>query len=132
MSEIHTNAKALDAMEHSIPTAAPGAPGIGAEARHRAESRSWRLVRATFSFPAMLGTMLVGAAFVVGRAFDINPDFWWHAKVGETILATHQWPTNDPFSFTAAGRPWLAYEWLGDVLFAGVARLAGFRALMRC
>jgi hypothetical protein len=126
MSEIHTNAKALDAMEHLVPAAAPG---IALETRPGAESRSWQLIRTILSFPAMLGTMLMGAAFVVGRAFDINPDFWWHAKVGEMILATHHWPIGDPFSFTAAGRPWLAYEWLGDVLFAGVARLAGLQGL---
>jgi hypothetical protein len=87
------------------------------------------LLRAAFSFPAVLGAALVGAVFVIGRTFDVNPDFWWHAKTGETILATHRWPTADPFSFTVAGRPWLAYEWLGDVLLGWAARVGGFRAL---
>jgi hypothetical protein len=121
MSEIRTNAKAMDTIGGLFPETARtnlvGTSGIGT------------LAARIFSFPAMLGTMLVGAAFVVGRAFDINPDFWWHAKTGETILTTRHWPTVDPFSFTAAGRPWLAYEWFGDVLFAETARKAGLRGL---
>jgi hypothetical protein len=82
-----------------------------------------------FSFPAMLATFLVGAVFVAGRAFLVDPDLWWHIKTGEVILSTHRWPTTDPYSFTVAGQPWLAREWLGDMLFATVTRLAGLQGL---
>jgi hypothetical protein len=126
MSEIQTNANVFHAVEELLPEVGGGNV---ADARLASGAESWSLLRTVFSFPAMLGTMLAGAAFVMGRAFDINPDFWWHAKTGEMILATRQWPTVDPFSFTAAGRPWLAYEWFGDVLFAEIAREAGFRGL---
>jgi hypothetical protein len=87
------------------------------------------LLKWLFSFPAMLGTMLVGAGFVAGRRFMVDPDVWWHVKNGQNILDTHRWPTTDPYSFTVAGTPWLSYEWLGDVLFGAVARLGGFRGL---
>jgi hypothetical protein len=73
--------------------------------------------------------MLVGAVFVAERAFYVDPDAWWHLKVGESILQTHRWPTADPYSFTVPGSPWMAYEWLGDVLLAGVQRAAGLRGL---
>jgi hypothetical protein len=82
-----------------------------------------------FSFPALLGTFLVGRVFVQARAFFVDPDVWWHIRVGQNILATHHWPTNDPFSFTVSGTPWLAYEWLGDVLIGSVERFAGLRGL---
>ena len=82
-----------------------------------------------FSFPAMLGTLLVGFVYIVRRGFEVDPDFWWHLKVGEGILATHRLPVTDPYSFTAPGLPWLATEWLGEVLFAGVERVAGLRGL---
>jgi hypothetical protein len=39
-------------------------------------------------------------------------------------------PTADPFSFTAAGAPWVDHEWGAEVLFAGVFRLAGGRGLV--
>ncbi len=89
----------------------------------------WPLLLRAFSFPAMLATFLVGRVFYEGRAFFVDPDLWWHIKTGESILATHHWPTTDPYSFTVAGQPWLAYEWLGDVLFATVARVGGVRGL---
>jgi hypothetical protein len=63
-----------------------------------------------FSFPTMLGTLLVGLVAYQLRGFAIDPDVWWHIKDGQTIVATHHWPTVDPYSFTVAGAPWLAYE----------------------
>jgi len=72
---------------------------------------------------------LVGRVFYEARVFNADPDTWWHVKVGQDILRTHHWPTVDPYSFTAANTPWIAYEWLGDVVLAGVARLGGIFAL---
>jgi hypothetical protein len=87
------------------------------------------LLRKVFSFPAMLAIFLVGRVFYEARSFFVDPDLWWHIKVGQNILATHRWPTTDPFSYTAAGDPWMAYEWLGDVLFSAVERLGGLLGL---
>src|SRR6266436_582253 len=92
-------------------------------------AESFSLLKRIVSFPAMLGTMLVGAVFIAGRYFAVDPDLWWHTKVGQNLLATHHWPTTDPYSFTVAGTPWMAYEWLGDVLFGAVARFAGLQGL---
>jgi hypothetical protein len=82
-----------------------------------------------FSFPAMLGTLLVGMTFYAGRLFTVDPDMWWHIATGQGILATHHWPTVDPYSFTVRGQPWIAFEWLGDVLIGAVARIGGVRGL---
>jgi hypothetical protein len=87
------------------------------------------VLQRVFSFPVMLGTALTGAAFYTGLAFFVDPDLWWHLRVGEKILATHQVPTSDPYSFTVSGAPWMAYEWLGETFFAAVARLGGIPAL---
>jgi len=88
-----------------------------------------RALKRAFSFPAMLGTLLFGGVFVAGRVFRADPDLWWHIKVGETILKTRQWPTTDIYSFTVAGQPWLAYEWLGDIILATANRVAGLIGL---
>ena len=82
-----------------------------------------------FSFPAMLASLLVGVVFVTARAFRVDPDLWWHIKVGDAILATHHWPTTDVYSFTVNGQPWIAYEWLGDVLLSAAYRTAGISGL---
>jgi hypothetical protein len=99
----------------------------GADAR----TQSWPVeaLKWMFSFPAMLGVALVGRVFYEARLFNADPDAWWHIKVGQDILRTHHWPTVDPYSFSAANTPWIAYEWLGDVALAGVAKLGGIFAL---
>ncbi len=87
------------------------------------------LLKWVFSFPAMLGTMLVGAVFVLGRYFKVDPDLWWHLKNGQNILATHHLPTTDSFSFTIRGQPWISMEWLADIFFAAIARVGGLQGL---
>lgn len=81
------------------------------------------------SFPVMLATLLVAIVFVHARMFTVDPDVWWHIKVGDLILRTYQWPTTDIYSFTVHGQPWLAYEWLGDVLLAAAYRVGGLAGL---
>lgn len=78
-----------------------------------------------FSFPVFLGAMLVFAVFVCVRTSSYDPDTWWHVTIGQQILATHAWPATDQFSFTAFGNPWIAYEWLGEVLIALASQLGG-------
>ncbi len=109
---------------------APGAPAPAATTTAAATPRtSASLLQQVFSFPAMLATFLVGRVFYEGRGFVVDPDLWWHIKVGQNILTTHHWPTTDPFSFTVAGTPWIAYEWLGDVLIGSAARYGGLLGL---
>lgn len=120
----------LGLLPGNLGDSAGSAPATGSAARisaaDPARSAIWQQV---FSFPTMLGTLLVAIIYVVKRGFDVDPDFWWHIKSGEAILATHHWPTTDPYSFTVVGQRWLAYEWLGDVLFAAVERIGGLRGL---
>ena len=42
-------------------------------------------------------------------------DTGWHIRTGEYILSSHSVPTQDLFSFSKAGEPWFAWEWLSDV-----------------
>src|SRR5581483_7515181 len=39
-------------------------------------------------------------------------------------------PWTDPFSYVAAGRPWIAYSWLPETIFAFVERAWGLPALV--
>jgi len=47
-----------------------------------------------------------------------DPDNWWQVKVGLDLLANQSVPTVDTYSYTFAGQPWIAKEWLGQVLLA--------------
>jgi len=57
-------------------------------------------------------------------------DLWWHLAEGRWIVEHRALPTTDVFSYTAAGRPWLAYSWLAEVLFDGLARRFGLASLL--
>jgi hypothetical protein len=56
----------------------------------------------------------------------VDPDAWWHVKTGEYIAAHRQVPGTDPFSYTRAGAPWVAHEWLTDLALYGIYRIAGW------
>jgi hypothetical protein len=55
----------------------------------------------------------------------IDADFWWHLATGRLILDSGSVPTTDPFSFAYDG-PWVAHEWLGEVLIAALVDGVGF------
>ncbi len=86
------------------------------------------VLRRVFTFPIFLATLLAGLACVGAQVRFVDPDTWWHIRIGELILQTHHWPTSDIYSFTAPGAPWIAYEWLGEVMIAFAARF-GFTGL---
>jgi len=54
-----------------------------------------------------------------------DPDLGWHLAAGRHILDTGTLPRVDSFSYVAAGRPWLVYSWLAEVLFAAIERASG-------
>jgi hypothetical protein len=100
---------------------------VAAPAGSSARAAEW--LKRAFSFPAMLGVALAGRVFYDLRTFFVDPDLWWHIKSGEAILATHHWPTTDPYSFTVGGQPWVAYEWLGEVATAWFYRMGALVGL---
>ena len=83
------------------------------------------LLQKAFSYPTLLGALLVFAALIVARTFKVDPDTWWHLVVGRHIISTHTWPTSDTYSFTVAGADWIAYEWLAEVALALVMQAGG-------
>ncbi len=56
-------------------------------------------------------------------------DTGWHIRTGEWILAHHAVPAHDIFSFSKAGDPWFAWEWLSDVVLAWLNGHGGLRAV---
>jgi hypothetical protein len=79
------------------------------------------------SLPLMLGLALfVGLTSAGGLPLLADPDTQWHITVGNWILAHGTVPTVDSFSFTFAGQPWIAKEWLSQVVLALVYDSAGW------
>jgi hypothetical protein len=64
------------------------------------------------------------------RTLLSDGDTGWHIRAGDWILANGRIPTTDFFSFTQSGKPWFAFEWLWDVLFALLHRQGGMAAVL--
>ena len=54
-----------------------------------------------------------------------DSDAGWHIRAGEAILSTGDLPRTDPYSFTRAGQPWFAWEWMADIAAGAIDRAAG-------
>jgi hypothetical protein len=59
-----------------------------------------------------------------------DPDVWWHLKTGQYITEHKSVPHTDPFSYTRAGEPWVAHEWLSELLMYNLLRFAGWGGLI--
>jgi hypothetical protein len=95
-----------------------------------AGGESRRFLRAFFSFPMAQAAVLIVITTCTVRGRLSDPDLWWHLKTGELIWRTHSIPRFDLFSFTAAGQPWMAQEWLSELTIYGAYRWAGYSGLM--
>lgn len=54
----------------------------------------------------------------------------YHVRVGDYILRRHTVPRWDVLSFTRAGKPWYAWEWLSGVLFSVLHQMAGLKGII--
>lgn len=54
----------------------------------------------------------------------------WHIRNGQLMLQTHAITRTDPFSSTMTGQPWYAWEWLYDLLIAGIHYWAGLNGVV--
>ena len=78
-----------------------------------------------------LGGLLVIAAYAFptflrgGSLFAADGDPGRHIRVGTYILETRSIPSVDVFSHTMLGEPFIPFEWLSEVIFAGFHMLAG-------
>ena len=57
-------------------------------------------------------------------------DLWWHLTAGAEILRKGAVPRVDPFSCTAAGRPWTYHSWLAGVILSLTHRWGGTSGLV--
>ena len=68
--------------------------------------------------------------FTVSARQIIDPDFWWHLRTGQHLLATRTIPHTDLFSAVFAGKDWITHEWLSEVFIYSVYRTMGYGGLI--
>ena len=91
---------------------------------NQARAQGWLTTRHTFLAVVFLGIVALAARSVS------DPDVWWHLETGQLIAQTRTVPHADSFSFTRAGYPWVAHEWLTELFIYGIYRVSGWGGLI--
>ncbi len=79
---------------------------------------------------ADIAAVIVALAGIFARPSTAgDPGVGWHLKTGEWILTQRAIPHVDPFLLSSGDKPWVATQWLADVLLTAVYQLAGFSLL---
>lgn len=86
--------------------------------------------RARLSLPLGLGLLVYCAGLLTPQARLADPDVMLHIVAGRWIIANRAVPRVDFLSHTVAGTPWVAHEWLGEVITAVLYNLLGWRGLV--
>ena len=82
------------------------------------------LVADIFSFPVMCMFLLIAVILRYSIRGIAEPDIWWHLRNARDLLQFHSFSRMDTYSFSAAGSPWINFEWLSEIPF-----FLGFKAM---
>jgi hypothetical protein len=82
---------------------------------------------------ARLWTILLIAASFFAGFVALRPiwdvDIFWHIVAGRWIIDTLSFPSTDIFTFITPPRAWVTFQWLYEVLMAGVDSAGGLAAV---
>jgi hypothetical protein len=78
---------------------------------------------------ALLIALLLGIFATSARNLT-DPDVWWHLEAGRYIAQHRGIPHRDVFSYTRAGQPWVAHEWLSELAMYGIESAAKWAGLI--
>jgi hypothetical protein len=77
-----------------------------------------------------IAAVLLAAVVLFAPPILNDPDTYWHLATGGWILDHGRVPHVDVFSYSAAGAPWVAHEWLSDVFMAMAWRAGGWGGML--
>ncbi|WP_407178080.1 hypothetical protein [Bradyrhizobium sp. STM 3562] len=78
------------------------------------------------ALPWLVGAGVYALVLALGPHLLNDPDTYSHIAVGRWIIAHRAVPASDPFSFSMHGQPWVAFEWLSELLYAVTYALSGW------
>jgi hypothetical protein len=94
-------------------------------------SRSWLLFLVPSASDILFIALLCGLSFgALGRLLLRDAGIGWHIRNGQQMLLTHAITRADSFSSTMNGKPWFAWEWLFDVVFALIHHALGLNGVV--
>ncbi|MBZ0096884.1 MAG: hypothetical protein K8H75_16130 [Sulfuricella sp.] len=85
---------------------------------------------AGLSWPLIVGCLAYLGFLAYGKGLLGDPDTYWHVAAGRWILDHGAIPFQDPFSHTMRGAPWMAHEWLSEVILALAHQAGGWAGVV--
>ena len=98
-------------------------------AGRRPASERVRGERARFALMWVIPIVVAGLVSFAAPVLN-DGDSFWHVTAGRWMLAHGAVPHADPFTYTFAGRPWVAHEWLSEIAMALAWLAAGWAGVM--
>ena len=95
--------------------------------------QSWP--RRLFTFPVVLAAALMATMYFfavtrhTGNTIITDPDIWWHLSNARQLFATGHFIRQDIHSFTAAGQPWINFEWGAELPYYFAYKWFGDRGI---
>lgn len=83
-------------------------------------------------FVLLLGLIVLTAGAKTILYDTLDPDCFWHLRVGEQLAREGVKPLRDSLSFTSIREPWTPYSWLAELGMAKLWAVGGFRAAILC
>ena len=68
--------------------------------------------------------------YLISPQFLNDPDTFWHIRTGRDIWETGRFPVIDTYSHTYYGHPWIAKEWLSQLILYATHRIGGWNAVV--
>lgn len=93
-------------------------------------SRDSAVRRVGLVLSLLVGLLWAAVAIVRRTSMLGDPDIWWHIRTGSWIWQHRAVPVADSFSFSFAGQPWIAKEWLSQMLFFAGFSAGGWNGVM--
>ncbi|HZU99101.1 MAG TPA: hypothetical protein VFF73_20510 [Planctomycetota bacterium] len=75
-------------------------------------------------------TFLYVAPAILASWRLLDPDIFWHLRTGQWIADHGCLPGTDAFSAFGAGKPWVAYSWVFELIVYGLYRAAGWAGIL--
>src|SRR6266849_2562756 len=114
--------RAFAGVPRRVPRLCPGCAALRAQPAQ--DPKLTRLAdRLTARTLLLAGVMIVIPALFVGAILD--PDFWWHIRIGRWMVENGHLPTKYIFTYTAPSHVWTDHEYLTEMLMWLVYSKAG-------
>lgn len=85
---------------------------------------------AGLSWPLIIGCLTYLGFMAYGSSLLGDGDTYWHIAAGRWIIDHGAIPFQDPFSHTMRGSPWMAHEWLSEVMLALAHQAGGWTGVI--